>query len=173
MIISVSRRTDIPAFYTDWFINRILEGYCAVPNPFNSKQVSFVPLKPEVVDVIVFWTRNPSPLPPYLSELDKHGYRYYFQYTLMDNPKALDKKSPSLRISLETFKKLGEHVGPERVVWRYDPIVFTRQTGVQFHIEAYQKIAETLKGWMRRSVISIVDIYRKTRSRLQTLDHRR
>ncbi len=86
MIISVSRRTDIPAFYAKWFINRIHAGYCTVPNPFNPSQVSFISLKPEDVDVLVFITRNPKPLMPYLDELDERGLRYYFHYTLMNNP---------------------------------------------------------------------------------------
>ena len=94
MIISASRRTDIPAFYSEWFMNRIRAGYCTVPNPFNRNQVSMVSLKPEDVDVIVFWTRNPRPLFPHLAELDQRGYRYYFQYTVLDNPRAIDPKSP-------------------------------------------------------------------------------
>src|SRR5512144_2441400 len=94
MIISVSRRSDIPAFYAPWFMNRIRAGYCAVPNPFDRSRVTHVSLQPSDVDVIVFWTRNPRPLIPHLAELDARGYRYYFQYTLMNNPRAIDPKSP-------------------------------------------------------------------------------
>src|SRR5512136_2786236 len=104
MIISASRRTDIPAFYAEWFIKRIRAGYCEVPNPFNPQQVAHVSLAPQDVEVIVFWTRNPRPLFPYLAELDERGYRYYFQYTLMDNPRPIDPNTPSLEISLETFR---------------------------------------------------------------------
>ena len=82
MIISASRRTDIPALYSEWFINRIRAGWCLVPNPMNTNQVSRVSLKPEDVDVIVFWSKNPGPLIPYLEELDKRGFRYYFQLYL-------------------------------------------------------------------------------------------
>jgi len=81
MIISASRRTDIPAFYAAWFINRVRAGYCAVPNPFNHKQVSYVSLHPQDVEVIVFWTRHARPLIPHLKELDQSGYRSCFQYT--------------------------------------------------------------------------------------------
>ena len=169
MIVSASRRTDIPAFYTQWFMNRIQAGYCTVPNPFNRKQISYVSLKPDDVEVIVFWTRNPSPLIPLLEELDQLGYHSYFQYTVMDNPRALDQNTPGLNGAIRTFKTLADRVGPQRVIWRYDPIVFTHQTGVNFHIETYQKIVEELRGFTQRSVISVVDIYRKASKRLRDL----
>jgi hypothetical protein len=169
MIISASRRTDIPAFYAGWFINRIRAGYCAVPNPFNPNQVSYVSLDPKDVDVIVFWTRHPRPLMPYLAELDERGYRYYFQYTVMDNPRLIDPKTPSLEASLETFRALAARIGPERVIWRYDPIVFSPITDSQFHRRTYAHIAGQLRGYTHRSVISLVDMYRKAGKRLRKL----
>jgi hypothetical protein len=169
MIISASRRTDIPAFYARWFMNRIREGYCTVPNPFNPKQVSRISLKPEDVDVIVFWTRFPGPLMSHLKELDERGYRYYFLYTLMNNPRVLEPKSPSYQKSLNTFRRLAQRIGSEKVVWRYDPIVFTPITDPNFHKETYQHIAEQLKGYTDRSIISMVDIYRKALKRLKLL----
>jgi len=170
MIISASRRTDIPAFYARWFMNRIREGYCTVPNPFNPNQVSRISLKPEDVDIIVFWTRYPRPLMPFLNELDDRGYRYYFLHTLMNNPRALEPKSPSYKRSLNTFQSLSNRIGMEKVIWRYDPIVFTRITDPDFHSETYQRIAEQLKGYTNRSIISMVDIYRKARKRLKLLE---
>ena len=97
MIISASRRTDIPAFYAEWMVRRLREGYCTVPNPFNRNQVSRISLRPEDVDAIVFWTRNPRPLMPYLDELDSRGYRYYFQFTILGYPREIDPKSPACR----------------------------------------------------------------------------
>ena len=170
MIISASRRTDIPAFYAPWFINRLRAGFCTVPNPFNRNQVSNVSLKPEDVDVIVFWTRNPAPLMPYLKEMDDLGLRYYFQYTIINNPRSLDPKAPSLTTALETFKKLSDQIGPARVIWRYDPIVFTRETGAQYHLENYRRISYSLHGLTQRSVVSVVDIYKKAIKRLRQLD---
>ncbi len=169
MIISASRRTDIPAFYAGWFMNRLRAGYCTVPNPFNPGQVSYVSLRPKEVDVIVFWTRHPRPLLPYLTELDERGYRYYFQYTLMNNPRSIDPKSPALDVALETLHALADRIGPDRVIWRYDPIVFSQATGAQFHQQAYEQIARQLGGYTRRSVISIVDIYPKAKKRLRAL----
>ncbi len=169
MIISASRRSDVPAFYAPWFMNRIRAGWCSVPNPFHKTQVARVSLQPQDVDVIVFWTRNPRPLMPHLRELDGRGYRYYFQYTLMDNPRALDPKCPSAESALRVFEELADRIGPERVVWRYDPIVISNKTGFDFHVRAYERIARQLRHRTRRSVISIMDPYRKTQSRLRQL----
>jgi len=170
MIISASRRTDIPAFYSPWFINRIREGRCAVPHPFDRSRIFEVSLRPEDVDVIVFWTRDPRPLLPYLEELDQRGYRYYFHYTLLDNPRELDPATPPLAASLETFRELSGRIGPERVIWRYDPIVFSSLTGADFHRETYARIARELQGYTRRSVISIVDLYPRLKRRLEELE---
>lgn len=169
MIISASRRTDIPAFYSEWFMNRIRDGYCTVPNPFSRKQVSRVELRPQDVDVIVFWTRNPRPLFRHLDELDRRGYRYYFQYTAMNNPRAIDPKSPAVEASIKTFRELADRVGPQRVIWRYDPIVLSEVTSPAFHMAAHARIAEALAGATRRNVISIVDIYKKAQKRLREL----
>ncbi|RLB32999.1 MAG: hypothetical protein DRH11_10100, partial [Deltaproteobacteria bacterium] len=167
MIISASRRTDIPAFYATWFLNRVRQGYCFVPNPFNFSQIAHISLKPEDVEVIAFWTRNPLPLLPYLKELDERGFRYYFLYTVMKNPRQLDPGSPSIDVSLESFKQLAQTIGPEKVIWRYDPIVFTSLTGLEYHKSAFQSIAGALKGLTRQVVISTVSLYRKSAKRLQ------
>ena len=170
MIISASRRSDIPAFYAEWFINRIRAGYCTVPNPFNSQQVSRVSLLPEDLDVIVFWTRNPRPLFPYLDELDQRGCRYYFQYTLLGYPKQIDPHSPTRAAAISTFRELAARVGPERVIWRYDPIVFSKLTGMGYHAENYARLAAALKDATHRSVVSLVDTYAKTRKRIAQLN---
>lgn len=169
MIISASRRTDIPAFYAEWLMNRIRAGYCTVPNPFNRNQVARVSLLPEDVDVLVFWTRNPRPLFPHLAELDQRGYRYYFQYTLVDNGRAIDPKSPPVEAGIKTFRTLAEQIGPQRVIWRYDPIVLSEATTPAHHREAHARIAAALAGCTGRNVISLVDIYRKAQGRLAGL----
>jgi len=170
LIISASRRTDIPAFYSEWFINRIRKGYCTVPNPYNRDQIARVPLQSDDVDVIVFWTRNPKPLFPYLDELNQRGFQYYFQYTLLGYPRELDSKGPSRQAAIKTFQELSDRIGPKRVIWRYDPIVFSKPTGAQFHIENYAFIADELRGYTHRSVISVMDMYNKFRKRIDQLN---
>jgi len=123
MIISASRRTDIPAFYADWFMTRIREGFFHRVNPFNSKQVSAFSLKPEHLDAICFWTKNPKPLLQHLDELDQQGYNYYFQFTLNPYNKTFEPHVPALEERIATFKELAGRIGSERVVWRYDPII--------------------------------------------------
>jgi len=169
MIISASRRTDVPAFYSNWFMKRIEAGHCDVPNPFNPTQVTEVSLKPEDVDVIVFWTRNASPLMPHIEELDRKGHRYTFLYTMMDNPRPMDPRCPSMKEALGTFKALSDRIGPERVTWRYDPIVFSNATNPEFHKRTYETIAKQLQGYTNRSIISLVTVYRKARQRLTAL----
>jgi hypothetical protein len=166
MIISASRRTDIPAFYSEWFMNRIRAGYCEVPNPFNPSQTASVSLRPEDVDVVVFWTRDASPMLPHLAELKERGFRYYFLYTVMDNPSFIDLHAPPVTTSLHTLRALADRIGPAKVIWRYDPIVFTAHTGPKFHEEAFHRIAEALKGHTNRCILSTMNLYRKTRNRL-------
>ena len=169
MIISASRRTDIPAFYAEWFINRVRAGYCEVPNPFNRKQISRVSLRPEDVDVIVFWTRHPRPLFPYLDELEQRGFRYYFHCTLTNYPRELEPRTPAYHTAVDTFRSLAVRIGAELVIWRYDPIVFSKRTGAGFHAENYAQIAADLQGYTTRSVVSIMDWYPKLRHRLDAL----
>jgi len=170
LIISASRRTDIPSFYAEWFIKRIRAGYCTVPNPYNLQQVGHISLNPEDVDVVVFWTRNPKPLLQHVEELDQRGFRYYFLYTLLGYPRQIDTKGPDRDTALKTFRQLAKKIGPERVVWRYDPIVFSRLTGAQFHEQNYSEIAQALRGSTFRSVISVMDFYNKFRKRLDQLN---
>ncbi|WP_051309657.1 DUF1848 domain-containing protein [Desulfogranum japonicum] len=169
MIVSASRRTDIPAFYADWFFHRIDAGYCAVPNPFNHQQVSRVSLEPDEVDAIVFWTRNPAPLFPRLRELSERGFRYYFLFTLINNPKPIDPYSPPLEKAVDIFRELAGMIGPERVIWRYDPIFLSNRTTFSYHIENFTRIAELLNGCTERSIISFVDEYRKACRRIRRL----
>ena len=169
MIISASRRTDIPAFYAEWFMRRVRDGYCCVANPCNSRQVTRVSLYPAEVDVVVFWTRNPAPLLPRLDELDARGYRYYFQYTLTGYPRLFERHTPPLENAIATFHQCAERVGAERMIWRYDPIVLTNHTDYAYHVERFAAIARALQGNSRRVVVSLMDEYRGARERLARL----
>ncbi len=170
MIISASRRTDIPAFYSEWLMNRLRAGFCTVPNPFNRSQVSRISLERSEVDAIVFWTRHAKPLLPHLEELDARGYRYYFLYTLVDYPRPIELATPRVATAVDTFRELSERVGPEKVVWRYDPILFGSRTTPRYHEERFYQLARELNGCTRRVVVSVVDIYRKMKTRLRELE---
>lgn len=169
MIISASRRTDIPAFFKDWFMNRIREGYCTFLNPMNAHHVVRVDLRPEQVDIIVFWTKNPTPLIPHLPELDERGYRYYFQYTVNGYGPDLEPRVPPLPESVSTFRHLADLIGSRKVIWRYDPIIFSGRTTPRYHLDRFAEIAAQLKGYTTRAVVSIVDEYRAAVSRLKRL----
>lgn len=166
MIISASRRTDIPAFYSDWFMNRVREGLFYRVNPFNSNQVSGFSLKAEDVDAICFWTKNPKPLMQHLDELDELGLKYYFQFTLNPYDKTFEPYMPSLEERIATFQKLAGRIGPERVVWRYDPIILSSVTPVEWHLDQVARIAGQLQDSTRRLVFSFYDFYGKGQGRL-------
>ncbi len=171
MIISASRRTDIPKYYAEWFINRIRAGYCTVANPYNHQQVMRIPLSPGVVDAIVFWTRDPRPLMPYLPELDAHNFRYYFQFTVVGYPPVFDRYVPPETYQIDTFKALANKIGPEKVVWRYDPMIFSNITDADYHRARYAQLASALAGYTHRSVISLLDFYAKTFRRMAPLQN--
>ena len=169
MIISASRRTDIPKFFAEWLMDRIRDGYCRCPNPFNPKQVSVVSLRPEDVEVIVFWSKDPEPMLAHLQELDTRGFRYYFHFTVNGYPSFLEPGVPPLDKTLATFARLSAAVSPERVIWRYDPIVLTSVTDVSYHGRRFREIADALAGKTRRVVISLLDDYRGSSARLRRL----
>jgi DNA repair photolyase len=167
MIISASRRTDIPAFYSDWFFNSIKEGFVLVSNPMNPRQVRKVDLNPEVVDCIVFWTKNPAPIIDRLPLLSK--YNYYFQFTLTPYGKDLEPSLPAKSELIKQFKRLSKLLGPQRVIWRYDPIIVTKKYSVAYHIESFRKMTAELAPYTRRCVISFVDIYQKNKKALDRI----
>lgn len=161
MILSVSRRTDIPNYYSDWFYNRIQEGFLYVRNPMNAHQISRIDLSPELVDCIVFWTKNPTVMLERLDELKE--YQYYFQFTLTGYGKDVEPGLPGKRdVLIPTFQKLSEKVGAQKVIWRYDPIFLSTRYTVDYHLKAFEEIAYSLSGCTRKVVISFIDLYAKT-----------
>lgn len=168
MILSVSRRTDIPNYYSDWFLNRIKEGYLYVRNPMNPHQISKILLSPEVVDCIVFWTKNPEPMLARLDELD--GYDYYFQFTLTGFGNDIEYNVPPKKEAMiPIFKRLSRKIGRDKVIWRYDPIIFTNKYDPEYHLKAFGQIAAELQGYTSRCVISFVDRYTKNSKSLKAL----
>lgn len=169
-IISASRSTDIPAFYARWFMNRLKAGYCVWQNPFN-RQLSYIAFKN--TKAVVFWSKNPKPLMPYLHELDERGMHYYFQFTL--NPydrEGFEPNVPSLEKRIETFKELSDKMGPEKVIWRFDPLIMTDTIGVGELLKKVEKIGNRLQGYTEKLIFSFADIgnaYKKVENNLRRL----
>ncbi|MBR5653298.1 MAG: DUF1848 domain-containing protein [Prevotella sp.] len=167
VIISASRSTDIPAFYAKWFFNRLAKGYCTWYNPFNINQKMYISF--ERCRVIVFWTKNPGPIIPYLPELDKRGIHYYFQVTLNDYVKErFEPNVPSVDKRVETFKTLSNLIGKEKVIWRFDPLIITPNIGPRELLTRIWNVGNKLKGFTDKLVFSFVDVkaYRKVQNNL-------
>jgi hypothetical protein len=172
VIISASRRTDIPAFYQVWLMRRIEQGFCLVPNPFRPSQVSRISLLPEHVTAFVFWSKNPKPMVPSLTRLDRLGYPYYFLFTLNDYPAELEPHLPLLVERINTFLEISGQVGPHRIIWRYDPIVLSTITTASYHQIRFERLCRAMSGHTARVIVSALDFYRKTARRLEQLRDR-
>lgn len=165
MIISASRRTDIPAFYSDWFFNRLKEGFVYVRNPINKNHISKVSLLPEHVDCFVFWTKNPKPFINSLPELS--SYKYYFQFTLNSYSKDLEPEVPKKNEIIDTFIELAKKIGKEKVIWRYDPILLSDKYTFDYHIKYFESIAKRISSYTEKCVISFIDLYKKCERNLR------
>ncbi|NFF79482.1 DUF1848 domain-containing protein [Clostridium sporogenes] len=168
MILSVSRRTDIPAFYSEWFFNRIKEGVVLVRNPFNAKQISRINLSPKVIDCIVFWTKNPKEMIKRLDEIKE--YNYYFQFTLSSYDKNLEKNVPEKKYLINTFIELSQKIGKDKVIWRYDPIILTDKFTKEYHYKWFDYLAKRLSPYTNKCVISFLDLYKKTERNLKKIN---
>jgi len=170
MIISASRRTDIPTYYSDWFYNRIKEGFVLVRNPMNFQQVSKIKLSPDVVDGIVFWSKNPMPLLKRLNELD--SYMYYFQFTITPYGKDIEPNVPQKNTeAISAFKRVSDIVGEERIIWRYDPILINMKYNMNYHIKAFEHIIKELHTYTQRVTISFIDIeYKGVKNNINELN---
>ncbi len=170
MILSVSRRTDIPAFYTEWFMNRIREEFVMTRNPMNYHQVSRIPIAPDVVDCIVFWSKNPAPLMPYLAEINK-DYPFYFQFTVNAYGRDMEPNIPELKKRIEVFQTISEKYGRDRVVWRYDPVILTGKYNSNWHLFQFEALANSLSAYTDTCVFSFVDLYDKIKNNMKAVDY--
>lgn len=166
LIISASRSTDIPAFYSDWFFHRLKVGYSAWVNPFNKETyyISYNNCK-----FIVFWSKNPKPLIPHLDELKERGIGCYIQYTLNDyEDNGLEKGVPPLEERIETFKALVDKLGKGNVIWRFDPLILTDEISIVTLLEKIKKVGDKLLGYADKLVFSFADIsaYKKVQANL-------
>ena len=170
VIVSASRSTDIPAFYADWFLERLKAGYSVWANPFNQARyrVSFADTR-----MIVFWSKDPKPMLERLDEMESLGFRqYYFQFTLNDYvAEGLEPNVPSVAERVDTFRRLADRIGKARVIWRFDPLLLTDKISIDVVLERIAKIGRQLKGYTEKLVFSFIDIasYRKVQKNLAGL----
>ena len=161
MILNTGQRTDIPAFYPKWLANRLKEGFVCVRNPFNPVQVSRYRLDPEVVDIIGFCSKNPSPFFPYMDLLE--GYGQFWYVTITPYGKDIEPAVPDKQRVIEDFKTLSGMVGKERIGWRYDPILVNERYTRDYHLWAFEQMAKELEGYTGIVVISFIDLYEKVK----------
>jgi len=167
MIISCSRRSDIPAFYSDWFFNRLHEGDAQVRNPVNPKQIRRISLAPADVDCLVFWTKDPAPLLQRLPLLN--AFTFYFQFTLTPYGPDFEPHLPPKTEIIDTFLKLSDKIGKKRIIWRYDPILLSEKINVDYHVDHFGNMAQRLAGRTEKCVISFIDMYRHIHTRMAGL----
>lgn len=168
-IISVSRRTDVPAFYSTWFMNRVREGRVRYANPFGGQQYE-VSLLPEDVHAFVFWSKDYRPMLRYLLELESRGYDFYFHFTITGLPAVFEEHVTPVKEAIRTFKLLSERYGQKRVLWRFDPIIISNITGADYYKAGFAEIAAQLKGTTERCYFSFVCLYEKVRRNLSKLE---
>ena len=168
MILSASRRTDIPTYFSEWFFNRIKDQYVLVRNPMNIHQVSKINLNPEVIDGIVFWTKNPKPMLNKLNNLK--DYTYYFQFTLNAYDNNIERNIPSKnKVIIPIFQELSDIIGPDRVIWRYDPIFINNKYTIDYHIKYFEILARRISPYTKKCIISFLDIYKKIENNIEAL----
>lgn len=161
MIINTGQRTDIPAFYSEWFFNRIKEGYVYVRNPYYPSIINNYILDPKVVDCLCFCTKNPKPM---LSRLDEiQAYRQFWFVTITPYSKDVELHVPAVNDVIISFRELSQIVGKKAIAWRYDPIFINQKYTIQYHIQAFEYIARALSNFTHRCVISFIDLYQKTK----------
>lgn len=161
MIISASRRTDIPSYYSEWLLNRFREGFVLTRNPMNHGQISRVPLSLQLIDCIVFWTKDPGNILERLQELDRMGYPYYFQFTITPYGRDMERNLRDKKDIVDTFITLSKRLGRERVLWRYDPVILNEILTLDYHRHEFEKLCRQLCGYTDVCTISFVDLYPK------------
>lgn len=161
MILNTGNRTDIPAYYSEWFYNRINSGYVLTRNPFNPKRVIRYELSPDLIDVICFCTKNPYPMLERLSEIS-HFKQFWF-VSITPYGKDIEPNVPNKHKVIESFQQLSEKVGINNVSWRYDPILINDKYTIEYHLRSFEKIAASLENYTNSCVISFIDLYQKTK----------
>lgn len=163
MIISASRRTDIPCYYSEWFVKRLQAGYVLTRNPMNHSQVSRVSLSKDVVDCIVFWTKDATNIMDKIQYIEELGYKFCFQYTITPYGRDIEHNLRPKEQIIENFQVLSSLIGKHRVLWRYDPILINEKYTTDYHKEQFERMCADLSQYTERVIISFIDLYAKIR----------
>ncbi|NLO48655.1 MAG: DUF1848 domain-containing protein [Clostridiales bacterium] len=166
MIVSASRRTDIPCYYSEWLMNRLKAKYALFRNPMNRKQIIRAPLNKDETDCIVFWTKDAKNLLPHLDAIDKTCIPYYFQFTVTPYDDRLEKSLRNKKDIIETFQTLSRRIGAQKVLWRYDPIILNDFLTMQYHKEQFKRLCIKLGGYTESVTVSFIDLYAKLKTPL-------
>ncbi len=158
MIINTGSRTDIPAFFSEWFLNRIDEGSVCTRNPYNDDIYRY-PLDSKIIDCLCFCTKNPKPLLKNIDKLD--DYNQFWFVTITPYGRDIERNVPGFNQVIKTFKKLSDYLGVNRVSWRYDPIFIDENHSLDFHIDKFEKMASQLSSYTNDCTISFIDLYQK------------
>lgn len=161
MILSASRRTDIPAYYSEWFLNRLKEGYVLSRNPMNHSQISKIILSPYIIDCIVFWTKDPANMMDKFPEMNAMGYHYYFQFTITPYDREMEHNLRDKSEIANTFIQLSKAIGKDRTLWRYDPIILNEALTLDYHATMFETLCRQLCDYTNICTISFVDLYSK------------
>lgn len=170
IVVSASRRTDIPAFYGDWFQSRLREGFCEYRNPFGG-QTYRVSLQKEHVLCFVFWSKNYRPFLPVLENLHDRGFPFYCHFTINGYPKELEHRVPPVERLLETAGRIADRFGQERIQWRYDPIILSSKTPESFHLDNFSFLADRLRSVTGRCYFSFLQYYHKVKRKFRLLEN--
>jgi hypothetical protein len=169
-IISVSRRTDIPAFYGGWFMHRLKEGFAGVVNPFGGQKY-VVSLRPKDVICFVFWSKNFTAFLDNLKIISDLGYKFYFNYTVTGLPSIFEHNVDKVP-AIETLKLLSKMYSPQHINWRFDPIIISNICDRDFHIKAFEELASEFEGLVQRCYFSFPAEYNKVKRNLDELERK-
>lgn len=169
MIISASRRTDIPSYHCEWFLERLKEKYVKVQNPFNKNQFYNVNLDKENVDIIVFWSKNPNI--DFLERVRDTGYKFYIHFTITPYDKTVEKNIPRKELLIKKFIDISERFGKEKIIWRYDPIILNENFNIDYHIKNFSYMANALKDSTEECVFSFIQIYSKIKNEFKNINN--
>ncbi|MEI0476670.1 DUF1848 domain-containing protein [Brachyspira pulli] len=168
MIISASRRTDIPSSHYKWFLNRLKEGYAITQNPISKNKFYKIPLNKNIVDIIVFWSKNPNI--DFLKEVKNLGYKFYLHFTITPYNKDIEKNIPDKNILIENFKTISKLFGKDSIVWRYDPIILNNDFDIDYHEKNFENFAVNLNGYTDECIFSFIQIYSKIKNNISNIN---